>query len=356
MQNNQDITKIVAIGNEVLVGCKNGNIILIRESGGITFLGHSGEITNFALLPNKKFISSSKDGDFRIWNMTSVSCERILEKGSIDASECDAIAVLPDGLVAISGNCSPAWGCFDVFDTITGHCLFKKQGCVHRPEGMLVGVAKTYLVVHPCCHGSLSIWMVNRHVCVPVNARDNDRIYSMAISSNGEIITGSDSLNIFTLSDIGNIENSVTLNNFNVIDYIIPIDSYKLLIVDRQGFNVGTIKLCDYLKGSITYLSDCDSQYDSSYIFLPRLNTILSIGSDGKKINTKRLGSTEPVSKDIVEIRKNSRLLSQAIRTGNLFFGQLPKEVNIQIAALTGNREDQKEAEKVARDHFCKPC
>lgn len=42
----------------------------------------------------------------------------------------------------------------------------------------------------------------------------------------------------------------------------------------------------------------------------------------------------------ISEIRKNSQVLAQAIRTGTSFFNTLPKELLVRIASLMGNNEN----------------
>ncbi len=61
------------------------------------------------------------------------------------------------------------------------------------------------------------------------------------------------------------------------------------------------------------------------------------------------------IQKFIGEIRKNSRVISQAIRTGTSFFCVLPREVNIKIAALSDYSNDESTSEKISSAHFCKP-
>ena len=362
-----DLTTMITVNhNKILTGSKTGEIRLWTLTEKVDtyylecnqlFSGHSATICYLALLPNGRFVSSSADGTMRIWSIALGNCEIILRGGYVDPASCDSIVALPDHLMAVAGYCSPAWECFDVWDTQTGKCLFSQHGMLHRPHGIsLAMTTKGYLAVHGHCSGKLSTWKVSRIACAQVSECEDERIYSMAALPSGGVITGGFSLNIFTHSDDGIIQSSKTIANSNVIDTIIPLEADNVLTIDRQNACAGTVKLWNCLSEEYEVLDNSHTpsgEVMGLHAALGKSGLILSIGTG--EIGIQRFPTIFQFPKDLAEIRKNSRVLAQAYRTKTGFFATLPIELNIKIAALTGNSGNVQLSEKVAIDHFRKP-
>lgn len=73
-------------------------------------------------------------------------------------------------------------------------------------------------------------------------------------------------------------------------------------------------------------------------------------------LNKESLAEAER-KKQTVEIKKNAYLLSQGQRSENSFFAQLPDELLVKIAALTGDKEiiPVNEANEIAHNTFGRP-
>lgn len=69
------------------------------------------------------------------------------------------------------------------------------------------------------------------------------------------------------------------------------------------------------------------------------------------------LTSVYKKAQSLAEIRKNSRILAQGLRDNCSLFKSLPKELAVEIAALTGNPavHDEKESKNIALQNLGKP-
>lgn len=364
-----DITTIKAVsGTQFLTGHENGKIRLwevrLQSDGSYTFKvektfsDHEGPILHLVSDPSnpRNFISISEDNTLKVWMgwrsitlQSDASC-------SISFAGCEAVAFLPkQGLVAVGGMVSPAWGGFDIWDINTGQCLFTEQGRVHRPHGMALACVNGYLAWHPhCADYSLSIWNVSQYGCQKVSECIDQRIYSMAVSPKGEIITGGFSLNIFQLSPKGVLwkYDKSDIPNSNVIDVIMPISNDAVAIVDRQGHCSGTVKMVDISKhwgnlenrdATFQSVTTLGGQYES--VYLPHRGIMVWSDCTGRGLSYEKL-SLQPSAgysktEQIIhvgqaEIRKNARLLAQACRTTGNIWTTLPIELTMKIAIMTG--------------------
>lgn len=363
-----DTTKVQAISNdEILTGHQDGTIRLWEvqaKLGGShslnlksTFSGHKDAILHLVSIPSLydcHFISVSKDDTLKIWRGQENKTLKPYGRAA-SFSDCESIVLLPDGLIAVSGMHSPAWGGFDIWDIETGKCLFGEQGLSHRPYGMELAYTNGYLAFHPYC-GPLSIWKVTRDSCEKVNECNDQRIYSMAVSPKGEIITGGFSLNIYQLSQQGNLwqYNKSNIPNSNAIDAIIPISDQQIAIVDRQGFCGGTVKIADLTKhwgnlenkdAPLIYQTTLGDQYCPTYL----TDQKLMIWNDSEsKLHYAKLSpipvpgySTEQKAILVgqAEIRKWARVFAQAYSHPGNIWSNFPIELTMKIAIFTGSLE-----------------
>lgn len=347
------IATLIAVDeNKVLTGSETGQIKLWAFNNKKSdydfkclsvFSKHSKKVYRLALLPNHRFLSCSADS-LRIWHIDSGACEHILAGGAVYTIY--AVTALPDDLVAVAGQVSPAWEGFDIWDMRTGKCIFKEQGPLHRAYGMSLGVTRQgYLAVQGNCAGDLAIWKVNRQECKEVSATKIGRLYSMAVQPTGEIITACFSLDVYAENSSGVFQKIKTIENGNVIDDIFPLGNYRVLTIDRQGNCSGTLKLWNYVTGSCERLDNSrtpSGAVSESHAVFPESGIVLSVSEGAFCI--QRFPSICRLPQGLVEIRKNVRLLSQACRTGTSFFARLPKEVNVAIAAFTGDAKSENES------------
>lgn len=364
-----DISVLAPVGgNKLLTGHENGDIKLwtVKKSGGSYEFGQnqlfqgSSRIRRLCLLPNGRLIASCEK-EVRIWNLDSGHCEKVLtaealSQGSVSLSSCHSIVPLDDGLMAMSGNCSPAWECFDVWDLRTGTLLFREQNRSHRAYGLMLATTPNgYLVVNGNCSGELSVWKVDRSTCEQVSQCDSERSYSISASPTGEIAIGGRELNVYTILEDGSIQNSYNLKTpkLNVIVAILPLGPYKFLAVDCE-YRAGSLKIWDCVSKTFDTVGDSQLGPDKlayGHVVLASEKMVLAISEGHLCIGSFNTSLRIPLY--LAEVRKNARLLAQASRTNTSCFSNLPKEINIKIAAFTGGGADFDE--KIASDHFFKP-
>lgn len=354
----EESTALIAVdSNRFLTGNKAGIIRLweLHQDGEeITFYctqswhEHTKPIVKLVLLPHGDFVSLSENNMMKVWDISKYSSVTSMNLESGAVYTCSDIIALDDDLIVIAGSLSPAWECFDVWDIRSSQCIFSRQGSMHRPHGVSLGrVGPNLLAVSGHCYGEISIWSISHTECVQIAKCPNERIYSMAISPLGEIITAGFDINVFQLR-AGNMPYLYkTMSNSNVIDQIVPLGNYCLFTEDRRGG--GRMKIWNYL-----FNLESELGYDNgrcNYIFLKDRKLLLS--TSGNKFYFEKLPTLEE-NQEFLEIRKNARLLAQSYRTQGLF-SLLSPELNQKIAAMTGEFEDNLIGEKIAVDHFCRP-
>lgn len=357
---------ITSIGDEkILVGNKSGMISLWQyfRSGILlhiqNYTGDEKEIRFIVSFFERKFISVNENSEIRVWETSSGICERVLSGGYGSVNVVNSVVVLPNKLLIVSGNCSPAWECFDVWDLELGRCIYGRKHESHRPYGMsLKTTAQGFLVVAGHCSNTLSVWQIDHSDCKLVNEGKIERIYSMATLPTGEIVAANHDLNFYEISNDVQICKSKTLENGNVIDYIYPIGGYKILTIDRSNFCSNTIKLRNYLSRDCDVLGSLGREDPRGLVLLEQEGTILSL-CENKIYIHEFLECCFHFPKPLAEIRKNARILSQAYRTGTSSFASLPIEINLKIAVLTTfdkmNKWEKEVSEKIAENYFSKP-
>lgn len=272
---------IASMGDgKILVGTKSGIIRLGQYSKPGTlvhiqdYTGDDKETRFIVPFFEENFISVNKKSEIRVWETSSGICERVLSGGSIYA--VDSVVVLPNQLLVVSGYCTLAWECFDVWDIELGECIYKKQNHSHRPHGMsLKTTAQGFLVVSGHCSGTVSVWQIDHSECKVISEGEIERIYSMATLPTGEIVTGNHNLEFYRISRDKGIYKYKTLENGNVIDEMYPVGGYEVLVIDRSNFCSNTIKLWNYISGDYNTLGRLGDT--RGHILLEREGTILSL-------------------------------------------------------------------------------
>lgn len=382
----QNITAMIAIGDHgMLTGHEKGEICLWTIIANTTNTNEeaclklekrftsddSSEIRMFTLLPNHRFVASNGNAKLKIWNMHDGRCEATLANsrnaGSVHLSECDAMVALADGLIAVAGPVSPAWGAFDVWNTNTGECLFTYKGAVHRPYGISLATAKGYLVMQPSCGDyTMRIWKISATECTQVSQIPDQRMYDMKTTALGEIVTSGSSVNLLNVTHDGIVKLYQSIPNMNIIDTIIPLTPHQMFIIDRGNYNGGRIRLCNPLQAwdplepappSFMTIGAIGGIYNT--IYSPSGQLIIWHSKD--ELHYQSLLSLCPpqqpsqldnVRAGLAEIRKNARLLAQAQRTEGCILNCLPIEVVIEIVLFTYTTIDTPRRRQVFEDHF----
>ena len=333
---------------------------------------NSNEIHSLTLLPNDRFIasynSSYNNSTLNIWNIRTGQFETSLDVscGSVSLTDC-RIAAFPNGLIAVSGYVSPAWGAFDVWDTKTGRCLFKEQARSHRPGNLEMTTVKGYLAVHPRQNGDqkLSIWKITPTECTQVSICRGQAIYAMTSSPVGEIITAGFSLNFYTISQEGKVIPYQSIHNTNAIDTIIPLNN-EVAIIDRQHSHSGTIKICHPATAynplmpkmpSLTELGRLGGSYDSIYlassgILLWHNNHSLC----SENLLTLRQSQSMPIRGNfevsMAQVKKNIRILAQGYRTVGCAFASLSVDLITKICLFSAHVPEDIDTINFSKNYF----
>ena len=106
------------------------------------------------------------------------------------------------------------------------------------------------MAFHGHCEYKLNIWRVTKNECVEKSTCEDDRIYSMTATPNGDIITAGHHISLFSINDLGKVKRFREIRNNNVIDTIILLLGYNVLIVDRRR-NAGTLWVRNALDESV---------------------------------------------------------------------------------------------------------
>lgn len=111
------------------------------------------------------------------------------------------------------------------------------------------------------------------------------------------------------------------------------------------------VKCRNFIEAYTFYVTEAKKNSRKFLKAIKLIDEVCPLGSFLKEDITSVIGKT------LVEIRKNARVIYQSKRNQSGFFFTLDDEINIKILGLTGNPNThiQEQAEKIARDHFCKP-
>lgn len=295
----KDISMMISVGEyQMLTGHEDGSIRLWSISSkerdsydfrlDAEFLQHEKAIRHLTLADNR-FIAVSVDETLSIWNIDSETCEKILKcsdnKPRIPFSSANSIALLPNNLLAIGGYCSDAWGGFDVWDLVSGECIFQKPFLFHRPGSIMLTTIKGYLTVYPEYGGTFALWKINAQQCIQISETHADRIYSLATTSDEEIITGGFGLSLYNVLETGKVIPSDILPypNDNVIDILIPLaDTFEVLTISRKYCCSGTIELKDYIAQTSRFIDiskiGSEDIVAGYHIFSPGYQLIIAAG------------------------------------------------------------------------------
>lgn len=359
-------TAIASIGSDkILVGSATGYISkwLYRKPSTLAHVNtyRADDIIKImAIIPvtDEKFISINEVCQLIEWNIDGTIYRRMRFRGKV--YDVNAVALLPNNLLVLAGKCKTVQECFDVWDLESGRLLYAGMFCQFRPNGMTLSItAEGFLAAAGYWSEKLTIWQIDRTECKMMNEIEKSRIYSMATLATGDILAGSHNFDFYGFSHDTGLTKYKEVDNGNIIDYIYPVDGDKVLIMDRSEGNSNVLKMWNFSTGECKRLAKIDSNHCRCIqnVVLKKQGTVISLAKD--EIHIKHFpGDVLSFSKNLAEVRKSARVLSQAYRNGTSLFARLPKEISLKIAAMTShyaNEFQRRLSEKIAQNYFCKP-
>lgn len=344
--------------DEMLIGHRNGNIYLwsFVQTIGSYIVNDNVPIVFIYPLNSSEFLSANKKGLIRIWNKYNCTVKK---KFYVNWWISDYIVMLPNNLIAFSKFCPGRYltQTVDVWDVKRGALVHTSFDVCSRARGMpLVITTAGYLVVARRYGKKMRIWDISDRQCKKICEIRIGIVFSLAALPTNEIVTAFRDIVIYKFTQRGEIYKSKVIEHRNIIDIIIPVSGYKFLTIDRSRNHAGVLKL---------WFSSSENPHllgDSKYTGYPKLvsswcNCIFS-SQEGKLIVKHYYSDQLRFSTKLAEIRKNVRIMAQAVRTSSSLFRTLPSEILIKIALMTTddmNQYEKQVSKEFAWTHFCRP-
>lgn len=207
----------------------------------------------------------------------------------------------------------------------------------------------------------ISIWKVTRKECRRVSSYRSKHLEECrsieCVSKSVLLLTCLDSKLFLKLSSNNHIFSEKLLPNFYYAQIVTNFSNSVILFI-RTIESVETYHLVNIDKNTSEEI--VSAPYGTEHnkcqcIYIKSMHTILVLTYDSFSIYKYTLPEGMVVNIKYAELRKNARLLAQAIRTGTSLFHCLPVEICIKIISMTSDHIEGVKARRLAEQFFCKP-
>uniref|UniRef100_A0A8D8MAG3 Uncharacterized protein n=1 Tax=Cacopsylla melanoneura TaxID=428564 RepID=A0A8D8MAG3_9HEMI len=207
----------------------------------------------------------------------------------------------------------------------------------------------------------ISIWKVTKKCCRRVSSYRSKHLEECrsieCISKSVLLLTCLDSKLFLKLSSNNHIYSENLVPQFYYSQILTNFSNSVILFI-RNIDNIETYLLINV--DNNTSESVISAPYGTEHnkcqcVYIKSTHTILVLTYDSFTLYKYTLPDRMIINIKYAEIRKNSRLLSQAIRTHSSPFQYLPIEICIKIISITSDHIGGATARRLAEKFFCKP-
>ncbi len=188
VQNQQGFHNNTKVLNAIYKAAKQGKFPKkgVREVWKYKILeGHTGPITCLAIAPSQEcFVSGSKDGTLKIWNLKEGKCISTLEGHS---SEVSCVDISPNGRFVVSGGHDKM---LRLWEWETGRCIYAMEGHDHWVEHVKI-TPDGREIISGSRDNNIRIWERKSGHRLYLLNNHTDLISSLGITSDGHYLVSS---------------------------------------------------------------------------------------------------------------------------------------------------------------------
>lgn len=206
----------------------------------------------------------------------------------------------------------------------------------------------------------ISIWKISREECRRVSSYRSKHLANCVnmncISKSVLILTCLDRKLLLKLSSNNHIYSENLVQNLHFSEILTNFSNSVVLRVNLEFSETYDLLNLDTGISEEIVTGPYDTEQNKCHcIYLKSSHTILILTYDSFNLFKYKLPESMVIDIQYGEIRKNARLLSQAIRTGSSPFQYLPIEICIKIISMTSEHIFGARARRISEQFFCRP-